>query len=147
MWKTRSGTSSPARADRTRLFCGGLQRARWLFVMGVVVCCSKAKVVDPFPTSFGGVGLELRIEGDTPIVIRALPGGAADEAGLQPGDPIIAIDGISTKGLHLGDVIMRLRGQPETQVSLTVQRKQQRVTVVMLRRNMTKTDADYRASP
>jgi predicted metalloprotease with PDZ domain len=105
--------------------------------------CGKAEVVQGFPDTFVGVGLELRIEEGAPVVVKALPGGPAAVAGVLTGDRILAIDGESTAGKSLGDVVVRLRGEPETQVQLTMQRAKKRVLVVVRRRAMQKSGAEY----
>lgn len=71
---------------------------------------------------FGGVGLELAIDVRTGelTVTMPLPGGPACEAGIVAGDRIKAIDGESTAGLPLREVIAMLRGTPGQTVTLTV---------------------------
>jgi C-terminal processing protease CtpA/Prc len=43
------------------------------------------------------------------IIVTPLPNTPASEAGLMPGDRVVAIDGVSTDGMDLGDAAMRLR--------------------------------------
>jgi C-terminal processing protease CtpA/Prc len=105
--------------------------------------CAKKEQVQSFPVSFVGVGLELRIDGNAPVVVKALAGGPAAVAGVQPGDRVTAIDGQATQGQTLGDVVMRLRGEPESQVQMTIERGGERVLVVIRRRAMEKGAAGY----
>ena len=51
-----------------------------------------------------------------------LVGNVLDNAGVKKDDRLLAVDGVSTKDMSLGDVVMRLRGRPDTQVSLDVER-------------------------
>jgi C-terminal processing protease CtpA/Prc len=109
--------------------------------------CRRKEVVASFPDSYAGVGLELRIEGDAPVVVRSLIGGAGEQAGILAGDRVLAVDGATTKGQSLGDVVMKLRGAPESQVTLTLDRKGQKLIVAMRRSKMVKQRADYSATP
>ncbi len=108
--------------------------------------CSRRQTVESFPESFAGVGLELRAAGDGFDVVRTLPGGAADVAGVAPGDRVVAIDGESTRGKALGDVVMALRGVPGSQVSLSVLRGAQRIIFVVHRQAMVKRGRAYEAA-
>ena len=71
---------------------------------------------------FGGVGLELAHDETTGdlCVVSPVPSGPAWQAGVVAGDRILAIDGLPTRGLALGDVVTRLRGQIGTPVLLRV---------------------------
>ena len=114
-------------------------------MLALLAACSGAKVVQGFPDSFVGVGLELHLEGSHPVVVRTLPGGSAAEAGVEPGDRVLLIDGVATDGMSLGDVVMRLRGKPDTQVTMSMDRAGQRIIVVVRRRAMAKKDQGYEA--
>ncbi len=104
----------------------------------LAVTCERKQVVASFPDRFAGVGLELRIEKGAPVVVRALAGGSAAEAGVAPGDRVLAIDGVTTQGLSLGDVVMRIRGQPGSQLTLETERQGQRTLVVLKRKELVK---------
>jgi carboxyl-terminal processing protease len=115
-----------------------------LVALTATAACEPAQVVNGFPESYVGVGMELRIEGSHPIVVRTIDGGSAADAGIEPGDRVVSIDGQTTDGNTLGDVVMRIRGEPGTQVTLGVRRGDQRLMVVIRRRTMAKQKADYR---
>ncbi|HET6344314.1 MAG TPA: PDZ domain-containing protein [Myxococcota bacterium] len=100
-----------------------------------------------FPEAFVGVGVELRIEAGVPVVVRTLPGGPCAVAGLQAGDRLLAVGDEPTEGASLGDVVMRLRGAPDTQVLLGVQRGGARFSLLVRRQPMRKTGDDYHAAP
>ena len=55
-------------------------------------------------------------------IITPLPDTPAAEAGLQTGDLITAIDGVSTNNLSLAEAAMKLRGAEGSMVSLTMTR-------------------------
>jgi carboxyl-terminal processing protease len=74
---------------------------------------------------FGGVGLEITLSKEgTLTVVAPLDDTPAAQAGLKPNDKIVKIDGISTRGMSLHEAVKRLRGQPGTQVTLTVFREE-----------------------
>lgn len=70
---------------------------------------------------FSGIGLELRAE-PAITVVRAIPGGPADAAGMLAGDVILAVDGTDTTLMELSDTVGLIRGPAGTPVVLTVQR-------------------------
>jgi carboxyl-terminal processing protease len=71
---------------------------------------------------FVGIGVFPAIDPKTKelTVLAPLPGGPAFAAGIRAGDRIEKIDGKSTKGLSLADVVERIRGKPGEAVTLTV---------------------------
>ncbi len=71
---------------------------------------------------YGGIGALIRAKGDYPVIAQPYRNFPADQAGLWAGDRIIEIDGVSTKGLPLEKVSDNLKGQPNTELELKVQR-------------------------
>ncbi len=74
---------------------------------------------------FGGLGIEITLEEITLdqralTVITPLDGTPAAEAGLLPGDRIVAIDGESTEGIDLTEAVGKLRGPVGTKVTVSV---------------------------
>jgi len=71
---------------------------------------------------FTGVGMEVTVDPKTRqlMVISPLVGSPAYEAGIRAGDRVMAIDGQSTQGSSLGDLVKRLRGEPGERVTVTV---------------------------
>jgi carboxyl-terminal processing protease len=72
---------------------------------------------------FGGLGIQITIKDDFLTIVSPLEGTPASEAGIEPGDRIIKIEGKSTEGITLIEAARKLRGEPGTQVKITVQRK------------------------
>lgn len=72
---------------------------------------------------FVGVGIEISQEDGLVKVISPIEGSPADRAGLKPNDLITRIDDTAVKGLSLNDAVKKMRGQPQTKVSLTIFRK------------------------
>ncbi|MCG6898284.1 MAG: S41 family peptidase [Thiocapsa sp.] len=71
---------------------------------------------------FGGLGIEVGMEDGFVKVIAPIDDTPAQRAGLQAGDSIIRIDQKPVKGLSLNDAVNLMRGQPGTQIKLTVLR-------------------------
>ena len=73
--------------------------------------------------SFGGLGIEITIRDDLLTVISPIDDTPAYQAGLQPNDRIVKIDGQLTRGITLVDAVKKLRGKPGTKVALTIFRE------------------------
>ena len=71
---------------------------------------------------FGGIGIEISVQGDLPKVIVPIDGTPAAKAGLEPGDLIVNIDGRSTQGMDAAKVTNAIRGEPGSTVMLTISR-------------------------
>jgi carboxyl-terminal processing protease len=73
--------------------------------------------------AFGGLGIQVDIVDGWLTVIEPLPDTPAAKAGLVGGDRIIAIGEKSTKGMIIYDAIKELKGEPGTDVTITVARR------------------------
>jgi carboxyl-terminal processing protease len=71
-----------------------------------------------------GVGIQITKDKDTDdiVVISPIEDTPAYEAGIVAKDIILKIDGKSTQGMELNDVVNLIRGKPGTQVTLTIKR-------------------------
>src|SRR5690242_18659324 len=72
---------------------------------------------------FGGLGIEVGMEDGFVKVIAPIEDTPAYRAGLKPGDLIIKLDDTNVKGMTLNDAVKRMRGKPNTDITLTVIRK------------------------
>ena len=72
---------------------------------------------------FVGVGIEISQEDGLVKVVSPIEGSPAFRAGLKPNDLITKIDETVVKGLSLNDAVKRMRGEPNTKVTLTIFRK------------------------
>ena len=72
---------------------------------------------------FGGVGLEVTDSGGLLQVVTPIDGTPASEAGMKPGDLITSVDGKSVEGLSLNDAVAKMRGQPNTKLTLIIKRQ------------------------
>jgi len=71
---------------------------------------------------FGGLGLEVTQADGLLKVITPIDDTPGARAGIKPGDIIVEINGHSTDGLGLDDAVTKMRGQPNTQITLTLKR-------------------------
>jgi carboxyl-terminal processing protease len=85
---------------------------------------------------FGGIGVELTLEGKMPEVISPIDGTPAAEAGIEPGDRIVKIDAQPTTGMDVEEIVKRLRGPAGTRVTLTIARNDRSPFDVTLTRNV-----------
>ena len=70
---------------------------------------------------FEGIGAHVSIKADGSIMIVApIEGSPAEKAGIKPGDLILAIEGISTKGIGLLEAVNKIRGPKGTSVRLQI---------------------------
>lgn len=73
--------------------------------------------------SFGGIGISIGIRDGWVTVISPIEGTPAWRAGIQGGDRIIKIDGVSSEGLSLDDAMKKMRGERGTKVELSIYRE------------------------
>jgi len=72
---------------------------------------------------FGGIGIEITIKNKLLTVISPIEDTPAYRAGVKAGDVILSINGKSTLGMPLKEVVKLLRGKPQTKVKITVSRE------------------------
>jgi carboxyl-terminal processing protease len=71
---------------------------------------------------FGGLGIEVTQEDGLIKVVTPIDDTPASHAGIQSGDIITAIDGESVQGLSLNQAVDKMRGAPDTSVTLKIVR-------------------------
>ena len=69
---------------------------------------------------FSGIGAEVEMHNDLLRIVSPLQDSPAWNAGIQPGDIVLTIDGASTKGLRIGECIEKLTGPVGTKVTIRV---------------------------
>ena len=72
--------------------------------------------------TFGGIGANLTIAASGATIADTFDGSPAANAGLRPGDTIVAVDGVSVVGKEAADVSRALRGKIGSAVTLSVVR-------------------------
>src|ERR1044071_9463048 len=80
---------------------------------------------------FGGLGIEVGMEDGFVKVISPIEDTPAFRAGVKPGDLIIKLDDTPVKGMSLNDAVKRMRGKPNTTITLTISRKGESAPVVV----------------
>lgn len=72
--------------------------------------------------SFGGLGVLVGIRDNLLTVIKPLPHSPAQRAGIKKKDRILGIDGLFTYGYSLDELVEYMRGDPGTEVNLSLLR-------------------------
>jgi len=80
---------------------------------------------------FGGLGIEVGMEDGFVKVVSPIEDTPAFRAGIKPGDLIIRLDDTPVKGMTLNDAVKRMRGKPNTQITLTLSRKGEPAPIVV----------------
>src|SRR5688572_29478449 len=80
---------------------------------------------------FGGLGIEVGMEDGFVKVVAPIDDSPASRAGVKSGDLIVKLDDTSVKGMTLNDAVKRMRGKPNTQITLTIVRKGESKPVVV----------------
>lgn len=84
---------------------------------------------------FSGVGIVVGArDGGSISVVAPMEGTPGEKAGILAGDRIVGIDGRSTDGMLLSEVIRLMRGEPGSKIELTIRRGDQAPFKVTLER-------------
>jgi len=75
--------------------------------------------------SFGGLGIEVTMEGGLVKVVSPIDDTPAFRAGLEPGDLVTHIDGEQVLGLTLSEAVEKMRGPVDSDIVLTIRREGQ----------------------
>ncbi|XUX00214.1 MAG: S41 family peptidase [Dehalogenimonas sp.] len=90
-----------------------------------------------FEGTYVGVGAEMAVRDGVVIVLTVYPDSPAARAGIIPGDHIATIDGKSTEGLTIAELVPLVRGDTGTPVTLGVERDGTKLTFTMTREKIT----------
>ena len=98
--------------------------------------CGAANTLDPYTTyltpdqltevysqiegNFVGLGVELKTQGDTLLIVRVIAGSPAERSGIRADERIVAVDGRSTRDVSADRAANLLQGLAGTMVELTV---------------------------
>jgi carboxyl-terminal processing protease len=74
---------------------------------------------------FVGLGIEVGMEDGYVKVISPIEDSPAYKAGLKAGDLITRLDNTPVKGMTLDEAVKRMRGEPNTKITLTIARKEE----------------------
>ncbi len=94
---------------------------------------------------YGGVGSLIRKRGDYVIFAQPYKGSPADVGGVKIGDKILAINGEHMKGVDVAAISSRLKGDPETDVTVVIERNidASRDTLTLKRRRISMPSVSY----
>ena len=80
---------------------------------------------------FGGLGIEVGMEDGFVKVVSPIEDTPAYRAGVKPNDLIIKLDETPVKGMSLNDAVKKMRGKPNTNITLTISRKGEPQLIVL----------------
>ncbi len=72
---------------------------------------------------FGGLGIEVTQDNGFIKVISPIDDTPASKAGVKAGDIITSLDGKTVQGLSLNDAVDKMRGAPNSKITLTIKRE------------------------
>ena len=72
---------------------------------------------------FGGLGIEVTQDNGFIKVISPIDDTPASKPGIKAGDIITALDGKTVQGLSLNDAVDKMRGAPNSKITLTIKRE------------------------
>ncbi len=89
-----------------------------------------------FSPVFGGVQMDIQELADKRIICHPARNGKAFAAGIKDGDRLVAIDGKSCAHTEIHLLAMKIRGEPDSPVTLTVQTAQEPPRKVTITRTL-----------
>lgn len=72
--------------------------------------------------SFGGIGIVMGFKDNKITVISVMEGTPSEAAGIKTGDEIIAVDGKATSEIEPEEVVLHIRGEVDSEVTLKIHR-------------------------
>ena len=95
---------------------------------------------DTMSNSYVGIGVTIELAGDDQgiNITQVTDGSPAQEAGVQPGDRLVQVDGQSILGMTTKQVAQLVRGEEGKTIALTLVRQEQELTLEVLRKRMEK---------
>ncbi len=88
---------------------------------------------------YSGIGAYIELDkkhNNTLMIVEPIEGSPAEKAGLKPGDHILRINGVSTKGMSLEAASNRIRGPVGTPVILHISRKGKEFDIKIIRQEV-----------
>ncbi len=73
-------------------------------------------------STFEGIGAQIEQKDDQIVIVAPIKGSPAEKAGLRANDIILEVDGKSVRGMKSSDVVLLIRGEKGTDVTLTIKR-------------------------
>lgn len=95
-----------------------------------------AAYVEQKKNAYVGIGVTITVSENGYLIQKVAEGGPAEEAGLLPGDIIVAVDGAYTAGLSGDEGKALVQGEEGSTVEITVERQGQTLTYTIERRTV-----------
>ena len=94
--------------------------------------------VETMQNAYVGIGITIQGTEDKSgfLVTKVSAGGSAEEAGVLPGDVIVAIEGQSTEGMTSDEARNLVRGEENTTVNMTFRRGEETLELTILRKTV-----------
>ena len=94
-----------------------------------------AAYLDQMSNSYVGIGITIQVTEDQKgfLVTKVNAGGPADQAGMLPGDIVLAVDGIDIRDMDIDETGTLVKGEENTTVDITVERSGEALTLTVTR--------------
>lgn len=91
--------------------------------------------LEQMENSYVGIGVTIQVMEDNSgfLVTKVNPEGPADQAGMMPGDLMVAVDGTDVRGWDVNDTSALVKGEENTTVDITVIRAGEELTLTVTR--------------
>lgn len=91
--------------------------------------------LDQMENSYVGIGVTIQVTEDASgfLVTKVNEGGPADQAGMLPGDLMVAVEGTDVRGWDVQEASALVKGEENTQVNITVSRAGEEITLTITR--------------
>lgn len=90
------------------------------------------RVNEEMAGNFGGIGVQFYKYQDTVTVIKVVPGGPSEEAGIQDGDRIVKVNDsiVAGKNMDTNEIMKMMRGELGSEVKLTIVRHGEKAPII-----------------
>lgn len=105
------------------------------------------KSKEAISSTYVGIGIRLQDKDEEVVVQSPMDNSPAEEAGIESGDVLIAVDGESVKGMEFGEIGEKVRGPEGTSVDLTVLRDEEEQEYTVERAELEVPAASYSLIP
>ncbi|WP_312353646.1 S41 family peptidase [Aminipila sp.] len=101
------------------------------------------KFVESVSGAYAGIGVTMQTSNGKHVVLSVNAAGPALKAGVETGDIITKIDGKDTTSLSLDQLVLLMRGEAGTKVTVTINRAGQVKDIVIIREIVTTASISY----
>jgi carboxyl-terminal processing protease len=94
-----------------------------------------SEYLEQMENSYVGIGVTIQVTEDKSgfLVTKVNQGGPADQAGMLPGDKMVAVNGTDVREMDIDDTGALVKGEENTTVDITVDRAGERITLTVTR--------------